>query len=134
MIRPTLAALAAALAAAAPPAAAQSILQACAPEIETHCQAVEPGHGRLFACLYAHETALSDACDAATGEMSDLIDMFFETVHRVHRACGRDAAEHCSDVTVGGGRMLACLRENAAAVSPGCTEVIDTLALPSEDG
>lgn len=116
----------------ATPALAQSVWEACTAEIEAHCSAVEPGHGRIAACLYAHETELSEPCDAATGEMSDMIDMFFDTVHRVHSACGADAAEHCSDVSVGGGRMLACLRENANSVSAGCTQVIETIALPAD--
>lgn len=113
-------------------ASAQSILAACAPDIERYCAAVEPGHGRLSACLYAHELVVSEECGAAIGERADLLDLFFSRILTVYEACGADAAAHCSDIEAGGGRVLACLREAGDTVSAGCRARIARIRLPGE--
>jgi hypothetical protein len=40
----------------------------CESEIETLCGEVELGEGRILACLEAHETELSDACNSVIAE------------------------------------------------------------------
>ena len=124
----------AALICVAAPVSAQSIFDACAGEIETHCAAVEPGHGRLISCLYAHEAHFSEACDAATSERLDLLDQFFFQVRTVYEACVTDAHDLCGDVEVGGGRTLACLKEAGDAVSADCQAQLATISLPADPG
>ncbi|MEO1459479.1 MAG: cysteine rich repeat-containing protein [Pseudomonadota bacterium] len=114
------------------PASAQSVLEACAEDIATYCASVEPGHGRIAACLYAHETTISEGCDAATGETSDILDTFFARLREVYEACGPDAARFCSDVETGGGRVLACLKENESEIESACAAVIDRAPLPTD--
>jgi hypothetical protein len=38
----------------------------------------------------------------------------------LRQACGRDYREFCGDVPPGGGRIIACLRENGPSLSPRC--------------
>ncbi|MEM9063591.1 MAG: cysteine rich repeat-containing protein [Pseudomonadota bacterium] len=111
-------------------AGAQSVLQSCEQDIAAYCAEVEPGHGRIAACLYAHEMKISDGCDAATGEIGDVIDLFFSRIQDVHAACSEDAVKFCSDVDVGGGRLLSCLRENKSGLSQSCTGLVDTIPVP----
>ncbi len=38
----------------------------------------------------------------------------------MRQACGQDVARLCPGVKPGGGRILACFKEKAAELSPGC--------------
>ncbi|MEL6266493.1 MAG: cysteine rich repeat-containing protein [Pseudomonadota bacterium] len=134
---PRIHALAAALAAGllALPAAeapAADILDACAPEIENICGDVEPGHGRIAACLYAHEDQVSDTCDAAMADTADAIDLFFDRLQQLKSACGEDIRAQCSGLAPGEGRILSCLAENSASLSETCGELMSTVNLPQD--
>ncbi|MEM6550433.1 MAG: cysteine rich repeat-containing protein [Pseudomonadota bacterium] len=114
------------------PASAASVLEACKPELATFCAEVTPGHGRISACLYAHEEKLSEACDAATVEMADTLDLFFARIREVGIACGEDIHTHCEGIAIGGGRIMSCLRENVSVVSASCTAIMETMPTPAE--
>ena len=120
---------AAIMASLAVPAHAASLLEACETDIATHCADVEPGHGRLTACLYAHEDKLTDSCDAATAEIGDVLDLFFSRVREIGIACGDDIQTHCGGIAVGDG-IMACLREKQANVSEACTGVLNSMPRP----
>ncbi|GMG81556.1 hypothetical protein LNKW23_07690 [Paralimibaculum aggregatum] len=129
----TAAALGLGLSLAGPEALAADVIGACSGDIENHCMDVEPGDGRLVACLYAHEDQLSDECDATVAEMADLLDLFFERVRHVTQECGEDIRTHCAGVAVGEGRIFACLKDQGAAISAGCTAVLDQVSLELAD-
>jgi hypothetical protein len=57
-------------------ARSQSVFEVCSSEITSHCSAVLPGEGHLYACLYANEEKLSDACDEATMDVLKQLDLF----------------------------------------------------------
>lgn len=125
--------LAAAVAAfAALPAGAADILGDCAEDIQTYCSAVEPGHGRVAACLYAHEDKVSESCDLALGETADIIDMMFERLRAVKTACGEDIRSQCGEVELGEGRIFACLIEKKAEISADCGELVGKIQLPQD--
>jgi len=42
-------------------------------------------------------------------------------------ACKADLDKHCSDTQPGDGRILACLRQHAESLSPGCQEQLKQL-------
>ena len=111
-------------------AVAADILTACATDVSNYCDVVEPGYGRLFACLYAHETVISDACLEATSDMSDLLDTFFEGTRTVLQECGTDIRNLCGDVQAGEGRIFTCLGEHTAELSDGCKGVMDHVSMP----
>ena len=46
---------------------AQSSGEACQDDIDTYCEGIQVGHGRLEKCLKAHKAKLSSNCKAALG-------------------------------------------------------------------
>lgn len=116
----------------ASPVAAQNVFEACSEDIGSFCTDVEPGHGRLMACLYAHEDKVSDTCDGAIGEAADIIDLFFSRLSFVSQQCGEDVRTLCQDVAVGEGRVFSCLSEQKAELSDTCAEVIESVHLPTD--
>lgn len=118
--------------AAAGPAAAQSVFEACDAEIAARCADVQPGGGRLVACLYAHEDKLSESCDAAVADVADLLDLFFERVRYAKQQCLPDITKLCADVDLGGGRLISCLKDNAASLSPECGAVVSEMPAPQQ--
>ncbi len=111
---------------------AQSIFASCEEDLTKFCPAVTPGHGRLSACLYAHEDQVSPSCDAAIAETADLIDVLFERLRYVKQQCGADVAKLCGEVEIGQGRLFSCLNEQKPALSAECLEVIENVQLPRD--
>jgi hypothetical protein len=52
---------------------------------------------------------------------------------RPHGACRDDINRLCAGVQPGGGRILACLREHTADVSPGCHDMMQRARPPQGD-
>lgn len=46
----------------------------------------------------------------------------------VRQACGPDFRAHCRNVPLGGGNAVACLKENAASLSPRCQKALASFA------
>ncbi len=104
--------------------AAQSIFDNCTKDLEIYCSQVTPGNGRLSACIYAHEDKISDECDAATENLSTLLDWFLETVRYAYDQCADDARKYCAGTEFGGGRIFSCLAEKSAQLTDGCKEAV----------
>ncbi len=104
--------------------AAQSIFESCSKDIESYCSQVTPGNGRLSACIYAHEDKVSDECDAATGDLSNLLDWFLETVRYTLDQCADDIQKYCTETEFGEGRILSCLAEKSSQLTDGCQEAV----------
>ena len=51
-----------------------------------------------------------------------------EEIRLVRFSCGEDFRTHCSNVQLGGGRAVGCLRANAASLSPTCQSALLGLA------
>ncbi|MEM9783744.1 MAG: cysteine rich repeat-containing protein [Pseudomonadota bacterium] len=115
------------------PVYAQSLFSACESDIATYCDTVEPGNGRIMACLYSREDKLSESCDAAAAEPLDILDLFFARLRDVVDDCREDLASLCADSAAGDGRILACLRSQESALGETCRGAISTIRLP-EDG
>ena len=112
----------------APSLSAQDIIAACSDVIASHCADVVPGDGRLYACLYAHEDKVSEACDEAVADVHDQLDIFFELVRFAKQECRADIATHCGDVAAGGGRIYSCLKERESVLSASCAEVMSRIS------
>ncbi len=104
---------------------AQGVLEACEPEIKELCENVNPGEGRLFACLYSYEDRVSPQCANAFDDFADAIDFLFANANEALSICAPDIQAQCSDTTVGGGRILTCLSENKGSVSSDCQAQIE---------
>ncbi|WP_341887790.1 cysteine rich repeat-containing protein [Variovorax sp. YR752] len=77
---------------------------ACHGDARSLCSQVEPGGGRIAACLKEHESQLSEACRTALPTM---------------QRCAAEVQALCG--SAGGLReRRACLRDQAAKLSPEC--------------
>jgi hypothetical protein len=92
-----------------------AVRQACGPEIQQHCAGVEPGEGRLRACVKEHFVAFSEPCKQAM--LSSVA---------VVRACKADVQRTCPDTQPGGGRIQACMKDHFAEYSEPCKQAIVT--------
>lgn len=70
----------------------------------------------LRAALCAALASLVLATAAAPSQAQDR--------NAMRAACGPDAARLCPGVKPGGGRILACFKEKAADLSPGCRSAL----------
>lgn len=127
-IRPATAGAIALCATLPQPAAAQNVIALCADEIATHCAQVEPGHGRLYACLYANEASLGERCDMATADVLDQLDRFFELVRHAKQECREDIKALCEDVVVGEGRLYSCLKSQEGRLTQGCGDAMTAIS------
>src|SRR5262249_62303175 len=50
-----------------------------------------------------------------------------EALFLVRRSCGGDVRAYCRGVDPGGGRIIRCLRDNAANLSPDCQDALTSL-------
>ncbi len=101
-------------AAAAPPAGRQpKWVTACQADVEKHCKA-EAGKGgsAVPACLKAHETELSEACEDA-----------FVRPYKVAELCKEDINTHCLDAAKQGG-LGKCLKDNKEKLSDACRSAL----------
>ncbi len=110
------------------PAKSQGVFEACSDDIASQCSSVVPGHGRLNACLYAHEEKLSEACDEVTADMGDRLDYFFENMRYVDQECRADLAKFCSAVEFSEGRYYSCLKSNSEDLTNECSEVLSSIS------
>ena len=94
--------------------------EACGNDIKSFCSQVQPGDGRISACLYAHTDLISDSCYSVTERVGVILEGVFDGIETFYAACGADLMKHCADKQPGQGEQLACLRENTANISPGC--------------
>lgn len=142
------AAPAAAPAKAAPTTAQRNAVKAaCRSDFMAQCSGVTPGGTAALSCLQQHSASLSAGCqqavDAIGGAMpaagasapaaaaaapAPAMPMRAftprEEIFIVRQSCGPDFRSYCGAVPLGGGRGIACLRRNAARLSPSCQQVL----------
>ena len=87
--------------------------KACKADLEKVCPGVEPGHGRILACLEGKTDQLSQACK---DDVSKKLVTFY-------KACKADAEKLCASVERGEGRVMQCLKDNEASLSSSCKKV-----------
>jgi hypothetical protein len=92
-----------------------AVRQACGSEIQQHCAEVQPGEGRLRACVKENFAAFSEPCkQAMLGSVA------------VVRACKADVQRTCPRVQPGGGRIQACMKDHFSEYSEPCKQAIVT--------
>ena len=92
-----------------------AVRQVCGPEIQQHCAGIQPGEGRLRACIKENFAAFSEPCRRAM--LSSVA---------VVRACKADVQRTCPGVQPGGGRIQACMKDHFAEYSEPCKQAIIT--------
>lgn len=102
---------------------------ACKADVEKFCKGVEPGEGRIIKCLKEHQAELSPTCQAKATEKKEEMK---EKMATVKADCKDDVAKFCKGVKEGEGRIMNCLKDKAADLSPKCKE--DVANLPPMPG
>ena len=128
------------------PTAAQrdAIRQACPADYQAHCAGVPTGGKASLVCLQQHASSLSAACRRAVAAVSGAAAPRSSSgagapaaapvaapaagpamsprqqIMVLRQSCAGDYRALCSGVPLGGGRAIACLRANAASLSPQC--------------
>ena len=90
-------------------AMAQPRIGACAADIRKHCADIQPGEGRISACVKEHFNDLSDACRVRLARIA-----------AVAKACIPEVKEHCANAGRGRGRIATCLKGVFADLSDTC--------------
>src|SRR5215470_19510708 len=117
-----------------------AIQQACRSDFMANCRGVQPGGAEALQCLQRNSARLSPACQgavaaisgggapaaatdaapppAAAAPMPAVLPPRIEFM--VVRSCRPDLQMLCAGVPPGGGRLISCLAQNEAQVSPTC--------------
>lgn len=123
-----------------------AVKSACQRDFMAQCSGVTPGGAEALSCLQQHNAALSAPCQqavaalggsapasgntAATGATTPapggVMPAFSprEELMILRETCGADFRAFCRMVPLGGGRGIACLRDNLQRVSPACHRVL----------
>ena len=108
---------------------ADSIKKACNKELTTFCKGVQPGEGRVLACLYAFQDRVSDQCAYAVYDAADQLERAAAALKFAASQCQGDLQKFCADVKPGQGRGLACLNKHDKDVSQACKDALKQTGL-----
>jgi hypothetical protein len=92
----------------------------CKDDVQKLCQGVQPGGGRIIRCLDEHAEQVSAPCK------DNMQERRFED-DSVRNSCGTDFQTLCPGIKAGGGRIMECLHDHEAQLSPACKEAIDAV-------
>lgn len=126
-----------------------AVKSACQRDFMAQCSGVTPGGTEALSCLQQHNAALSAPCQQAVAALGGsagstpatggaaaavqpapapraMMPAFSprEEVMILRETCGSDFRALCRMVPLGGGRGIACLRDNLQRVSPACHRVL----------
>ena len=94
---------------------AQQNAKPCIEDAEKLCKGIQVGEGRIAQCLREHSNQLSPACKANISDAKVKIQDFTQ-------ACNGDMTKFCTSTKPGGGRILQCLKQHEAELTPQCKE------------
>jgi Cysteine rich repeat len=128
-----------------------AVRQACPADYQTYCSNVPTGGSASLACLKQNAQSLSEPCQRAVAALSSPAPAAPATTAPgtvapapaapaartygppmsprqeamlLRRACGMDYRTYCSEVPIGGGRVIECLRENGPSLSHQCRSAL----------
>jgi hypothetical protein len=90
--------------------------QACAPDLQKHCQ----GYGISSSGLPPGLVCLTEKRPSLTGDCRGAMDELERKVKLVRSLCQQDLDKYCSTVSPGGGAWVQCLNLNSASLRDGC--------------
>ena len=105
------------------------VKKACNKELTTFCKGVQPGEGRILACLYAFEDKVSDQCEYAVYDAAIELEKAVAALKFAANQCAADLEKFCANVKPGEGRALSCLSKNDKAVSQTCKDALKQTGL-----
>jgi hypothetical protein len=89
----------------------------CEGDIKTLCAGIQPGEGRIKACIKSHLSDLSPTCQ----------DRLL-TVAVSGKVCKGDVAKLCTGVVPGTGGIRTCIKSRMADVSDACKDAMSAVA------
>ncbi|TPQ37750.1 hypothetical protein C2U70_10575 [Bradyrhizobium guangdongense] len=98
-------------------AVAQQAGPPCKGDIKTLCAGVQPGEGRIKACIKSHLKDVSEACQ----------DRLL-TVAVSGKICKPDVAKLCAGITPGTGGIRECIKSHLADLSEPCRDAMSQAA------
>jgi hypothetical protein len=122
-----------------------AIKKACRSDYQEHCANVPTGGSAALSCLQQNAPSLSQPCQTALGAIggagssqsapssrpapraSGTAASPREEAGLVRESCGMDYRTYCRGVRPGGGRGIACLKDNGQSLSPGCQQALMSL-------
>ena len=102
----------------------EGLKKACHKELTTFCKGVQPGEGRILACLYAFQDRVSGKCEYAVYDAAAQLDRAATALKFAAAECKDDLLKYCGNVQVGNGRVKACLDKNEKSLSEKCKEAL----------
>ena len=88
--------------------ASAALTGACLSDAKALCAGVQPGGGKIRACLKTNLKNLSEGCQTVV----------LKAVNA--KACAADVKQFCADTKPGEGRLEACIKTHVADVSDAC--------------
>jgi hypothetical protein len=95
----------------------------CGADAQKLCANVAAG-GSLMQCLNQHKSELSPECAKSMEKLKQQAATHLGEIREMRRACGSDVNNFCKGVELGGGRVLACLKEHESNLSPSCQAML----------
>jgi Golgi apparatus protein 1 len=90
------------------------LAEACRMDVEEFCDTVEPGEGRVHACLRDNRDKISEACAAEELKLEKIESESTELQPKLSKLCSEERSVFCKNVKPGKGRVFKCLQENIA--------------------
>ncbi len=81
----------------------------CAADVKAQCGGVQPGAGRIRACINSHLKDLTPTCQTILVRAA-----------AIGKACRGDVKKICAGVKPGGGRIEACIQSHLTELSASC--------------
>lgn len=106
-----------------------SVKNGCKKEINSYCKRVNPGEGRVLACLYAHSDRLSTKCEYALYDAAVQLERAVAALTYVANECDDDLQKFCSTISVGEGRLLDCLDKHSNRIHKRCKQALKDVGL-----
>ena len=88
-------------------------MKACGGDVKSLCAGVQPGDGRVKACIKSHFSDVSAACQTVLLKAA-----------AISKACSTDVKKVCADVKPGGGRIEACMKSHLSEISDPCKDAV----------
>jgi hypothetical protein len=127
-----------------------AVRQACPADYQTYCSSVPTGGSASLACLKRNAQSLSEPCREAVAAISSPAPAAQnprpaaapsapaapaartsgppmsrrQEAMLLRRSCGMDYRTYCSEVPIGGGRVIECLKENGPSLSRQCRSAL----------
>jgi hypothetical protein len=89
----------------------------CAADVKAQCGGVQPGAGRIRACINSHLKDLTPPCQAILVRAA-----------AIGKVCRDDVRKFCADVKPGGGRIEACIKPHLTELSTPCQDAVTRVA------